>query len=70
MNPWCRTPTKTLLIYGFSSIMFSDSTMMSVLFGSSYSRSIHSHVHYDKSLSDGKGGNVKRIWLSSRRKKG
>jgi len=32
MNPCCRTPTKTLLIYGFSSIKFSYSTMMSILF--------------------------------------
>jgi hypothetical protein len=67
----CRTPTKTLLIYGFSSIKFSDSTMMSILSGSSYSRSIHSHIYYDQVfIYDGKRGNVQRISLWHRRKKG
>jgi hypothetical protein len=41
MKPCCRILTKTPLISGFSSIKFSDSTMMT-----SCSRSIHSYRYY------------------------
>lgn len=46
MKPCCRILTKTPLISGFSSIKFSDSTMMSILSRSSCSRSIHSYRYY------------------------
>lgn len=46
MKPCCRILTKTPLISGFSSIKFSDSTMMSILSRSSCSRSIHRYRYY------------------------
>lgn len=46
MKPCCRILTKTPLISGFSSIKFSDSTMVSILSRSSCSRSIHRYRYY------------------------